>query len=334
MIGRHFGLLAFRVLDNFEENSERVIGFRFRMNEEDSGSARAFAGSLVDDPEAAGFHRVKGLLRVLYAESDVGQASAAAIFVDQFLHWRVGSEGLKQLNQDGTVADLEQRFAHLIGSQDFFAMNFAEAQHFIGFHLTVEFTLLDGDGNVVDELNPWNLLQVIGDAAHHLTSLNSFGADRHTVLLIRIRYPRDSSLSRYLGHCYILMFPAIELVTSVSIAEMSGPSSTGHQESILPSMNERAFIESVWARMLDAEVKMTRSRTPDYTHHATLLIRRFVSIPFGGQGKNNEDTGKLCSRCNHRCNLSSLSRLPLFCNRKGSGSDRRAAYAVREDAGA
>src|SRR5450755_2010626 len=136
------------------------------MNEKDGGPSRAFAGSLVDELKSAGLHGIEGLLRALHAEGDMCQTAAAAVFVNQLLYRRLGSQWLEQLNQVGTVADLQQSLPYLISAVHFFAVNFAEAEHLVGLDLRVQFALFHRDGYVIDELNAWDVLQVFMNAGH------------------------------------------------------------------------------------------------------------------------------------------------------------------------
>ena len=86
----------------------------------------------------------------------MGQAAASAILIDRLLHGRIRIEGLEQLNQVGAVANLKQGFAHLVGSQHFFAMNLAKSEHLVRLYLAVQFALPHGDGHVIDEQNSRN----------------------------------------------------------------------------------------------------------------------------------------------------------------------------------
>src|ERR1035438_901474 len=99
------------------------------MNKENSCAPRAFAGCLVNQLKPACLHGFEGPLCAFHAESHMSQTAAATVPVDQFLYRRPGSQRLKQLDQVGTVAYLQQRFAHLVGTEHFFTMNLCEAQH-------------------------------------------------------------------------------------------------------------------------------------------------------------------------------------------------------------
>ncbi len=126
------------------------------MDEEDGCSARTWAGSLVDDFEAALFERVEGRVDVGDAEREVGEAAAATVAVDEFLHGRVVGKRLEQLDAIGTAADFEEYLPDLIGAEDYFAMDLAIAEGYVAFDLSFELATLDCDGDMVNKLEAWD----------------------------------------------------------------------------------------------------------------------------------------------------------------------------------
>ena len=93
-------------------------------------------------------------LRILHAESHMRQSAASAVLVDQLLHRRIRRERLQQLNQVRSIANLQQRLAHLILSVHLFAMNLPESQSLVGLHLALKLALLHRDRHVIHELDP------------------------------------------------------------------------------------------------------------------------------------------------------------------------------------
>ena len=71
-------------------------------------------------------HVVEGLLNIGHAQRHVRQAAAAAVLFDLFGHRRFRRQRLQQLHQVGTVAHLEQHFAHLVVAQHVFAVHFVK----------------------------------------------------------------------------------------------------------------------------------------------------------------------------------------------------------------
>ena len=126
-------------LDDLDEVAEIL-----RVDEEDHGATRARA-RLLRQVEALFLHGVIGLVDVLHAEGEMGEATASAGLFNLLGHGRFRAERLQELDEVGAGADLHEDFADLVLAENLFAMEFGEAERLVLFHLGVEFALFDGD---------------------------------------------------------------------------------------------------------------------------------------------------------------------------------------------
>jgi hypothetical protein len=96
------------------------------MKEEDSSTARAGTGRLVDDVETILLEVVESGFCVLDPEGHVSETSTAATLLDELLDGRLGGHRFEQLDEVGTVANLEENLTNLVAAADFFAMKDAK----------------------------------------------------------------------------------------------------------------------------------------------------------------------------------------------------------------
>jgi hypothetical protein len=130
-----------------------MVGSRFGVDKEDGGAARPEPRSFVDDLEARSLHRIEGAARIDDAEGYVSGAGAASVALDGLVDRRLGRERLEQLNQVGSVTDLQQDLANLVAPKDLFAVNFAKAKELVGFNLCLELAGGNRKGDVINKLN-------------------------------------------------------------------------------------------------------------------------------------------------------------------------------------
>jgi len=110
-----------------------------------------------------------------------------------------GRPNIVRLHGTGrAVLPHEEDFADLVGSEDFFAMDFAEAEGSVGADLRFEFAAGDGDGDVVDELEA-------GDFHHVLSYAGRVGCGSAKVQLVSTPGAalRAALVAARLGECRI-----------------------------------------------------------------------------------------------------------------------------------
>src|SRR5689334_5548242 len=110
------------ILYHLDQKAEWRVHPGLGMHKKDRGAAGSLARRLVYDLKPGPFHVVERRLRLLDPKRDVGEPAAASIALDQLLYRGFRAQRLQQLNQIRTVADLQQRFPHLVAAVDLFAM--------------------------------------------------------------------------------------------------------------------------------------------------------------------------------------------------------------------
>src|SRR5271166_6633743 len=168
-------LVLMGIFHDLNQDSKWAFGARLGVNEENCVTARSGPRRFVDDLKALGLHVIEGLLRIPHPKGNMRQPTAPTVLIDELLNRRVRAQRLQQLDQVGTVADTQQRFANLITAVHLFTMNLLETQQFVGFDLGVEFALLHRDGHVIDKpkaYDRYNLLRQLS----HVSLLSKFGS--------------------------------------------------------------------------------------------------------------------------------------------------------------
>ena len=108
-----------------------------------------------------------------------------AILFENLLHRRLWAQRLEQLDQVGSFADLQQRFAHLVAAIHFFAVDLAKAEHLVGLHLVLQRALRDRDGHVINKLDARYFCGLIADVVAACCD------DGGVIDLVHLRDPPD-----------------------------------------------------------------------------------------------------------------------------------------------
>src|SRR4051812_9101889 len=81
---------ALAFLHHFDQIAESHLVGSLGVDEEDRGSARAFAGCGIEHLEAIGLHVIEGFADVGHAERDVRETSASTVLLELFRHRGIG----------------------------------------------------------------------------------------------------------------------------------------------------------------------------------------------------------------------------------------------------
>ena len=93
------------ILNNFVENTQRMIRMGFGMDEEHRCSTRTESWLAINEPESLGLEPLEYRLGIFDPESDMDQSSTSSVAVDLTLNRRLRVQRLHQLNQIWTLSD-------------------------------------------------------------------------------------------------------------------------------------------------------------------------------------------------------------------------------------
>ena len=84
--GRHLPSLPPWVFDNLDEKAKGILGVRPGMDKEHCSPARTGPRRFVDQLKSIFLHGIVGCLSIRHTESEMCEASPAAVSFNQFLH--------------------------------------------------------------------------------------------------------------------------------------------------------------------------------------------------------------------------------------------------------